>query len=184
MRLSRKKYHSVPDRQAPALSPESERRDRTASSRRGPRHKGYLAAHRPRILLPPVLAVVLCNGERPWKAPLSLAELFKPIEGYTPPDFKYVVLDVNRYRPGVFARGYILHPQARFSPEPPLTPSARPRACSTGPPGDASTPRPGPRRPGRRAAARRLDPDPPASPRSRWSSAPERRHCRSRPRRP
>ena len=60
-------------------------------------HGTYLAALRPRRLLPPVLTVVLYNGERPWTAPLSLAELFKPMEGYTPPDFRYVVLDVNRY---------------------------------------------------------------------------------------
>lgn len=62
-------------------------------------HGKYLAARRPRRLLPPVLAVVLYNGEKPWTAPLSLAELFKPMEGYTPPDFRYVVLDVNRYPP-------------------------------------------------------------------------------------
>ncbi len=46
-----------------------------------------------------MLAVVLYNGEKPWTAPLSLAELFKPLEGFTPPDFRYVVLDVNRYAP-------------------------------------------------------------------------------------
>lgn len=57
----------------------------------------FLAAHRPRRLLPPVLAVVLYNGEKPWTAPLSLAELFKPMEGFTPPEFRYMVLDVNRY---------------------------------------------------------------------------------------
>ncbi len=62
-------------------------------------HGQYLAARRPRRLLPPVLAVVLYNGEKPWTAPLSLAELFKPIEGLLPPDFRYVVLDVNRYSP-------------------------------------------------------------------------------------
>ena len=62
-------------------------------------HGKYLAARRPRRLLPPVLPVVLYNGEKPWTAPLSLAELFKPMEGYTPPDFRYVVLDVNRYPP-------------------------------------------------------------------------------------
>ncbi len=59
----------------------------------------YLAARRPRRLLPPVLAVVLYNGEEPWTAPLSLAELFKSMEGFTPPEFRYVVLDVNRYSP-------------------------------------------------------------------------------------
>ncbi len=59
----------------------------------------YLPARRPRRLLPPVLPVVLYNGEEPWTAPRSLAELFKPMEGYTPPDFRYMVLDVNRYRP-------------------------------------------------------------------------------------
>ena len=62
-------------------------------------HGRYLAARRPRRLLPPVLAVVLYNGEKPWTAPLSLAELFKPMEGFDPPDFRYVVLDVNRYAP-------------------------------------------------------------------------------------
>jgi len=62
-------------------------------------HGKYLAARRPRRLLPPVLAVVLYNGEKPWTAPLSLAELFKPMAGFTPPEFRYVVLDVNRYPP-------------------------------------------------------------------------------------
>lgn len=62
-------------------------------------HGKYLAARRPRRLLPPVLAVVLYNGEKPWTAPLSLAELFKPMVGFRPPDFRYVVLDVNRYPP-------------------------------------------------------------------------------------
>jgi hypothetical protein len=62
-------------------------------------HGKYLPARRPRRLLPPVLPVVLYNGEKPWTAPLSLAELFQPMEGYTPPDFRYVVLDVNRYPP-------------------------------------------------------------------------------------
>ncbi len=62
-------------------------------------HGKYLPARRPRRLLPPVLAVVLYNGEKPWTAPLSLAELFKPMEGFEPPDFRYVVLDVNRYSP-------------------------------------------------------------------------------------
>ncbi len=62
-------------------------------------HGKYLAERRPRRLLPPVLAVVLYNGERQWTAPLSLAKLFKPMEGFTPPDFRYVVLDVNRYSP-------------------------------------------------------------------------------------
>ncbi len=46
-----------------------------------------------------MLAVVSYNGEKPWTAPLSLAELFKSVEGFTPPDFRYVVLDVNRYSP-------------------------------------------------------------------------------------
>jgi predicted transposase YdaD len=62
-------------------------------------HGKYLPARRPRRLLPPVLPVVLYNGEKPWTAPLSLAELFQPMDGYTPPDFRYVVLDVNRYPP-------------------------------------------------------------------------------------
>ena len=60
-------------------------------------HGRYLAARRPRRLLPPVFAVVY--GESPWTAPLSLAELFKPMADFTPPDFQYVVLDVNRYSP-------------------------------------------------------------------------------------
>ena len=60
--------------------------------------KAFLASHRPR-LLPPILPVVLYNGEAPWTAPRSLAELFMPMEGYEPPDFRYVVLDVNRYSP-------------------------------------------------------------------------------------
>ncbi len=46
-----------------------------------------------------MLPVVLYNGEKPWTSPLSLVELFKPMEGFTPPDFRYVVLDVNRYPP-------------------------------------------------------------------------------------
>ena len=62
-------------------------------------HGYYLAARRPRRLLPPVLPVVLYNGQKPWTAPLSLAELFKPMAGFTPPNFHYVVLDVNRYSP-------------------------------------------------------------------------------------
>ena len=62
-------------------------------------HLRYLAQRRPRRLLPPMLPVVLYNGEKPWTAPLSLAELFRPMEGFTPPDFRYVVLDVNRYSP-------------------------------------------------------------------------------------
>ncbi len=62
-------------------------------------HKKYLAARRARRLLPPVLPVVLYNGEKRWTAPLSLAELFKPMAGWEPPDFRYVVLDVNRYDP-------------------------------------------------------------------------------------
>jgi uncharacterized protein with von Willebrand factor type A (vWA) domain len=46
-----------------------------------------------------MLSVVLYNGEKPWTAPLSMAKLFKSMEGWTPPDFRYIVLDVNRYSP-------------------------------------------------------------------------------------
>ena len=60
--------------------------------------EGSLGSQRPR-LLPPVLPIVLYNGERPWTAPLSLADLFRPMDGYEPPEFRYVVLDVNRYSP-------------------------------------------------------------------------------------
>ena len=60
--------------------------------------KAHLPSRKPR-LLPPILPVVLYNGEKPWTAPRSLAELFKPMAGYDPPDFHYAVLDVNRYSP-------------------------------------------------------------------------------------
>lgn len=60
--------------------------------------EGSLASQRPR-LLPPVLPIVLYNGERPWTAPQSLADLFRPMDGYKPPDFRYIVLDVNSYPP-------------------------------------------------------------------------------------
>lgn len=62
------------------------------------RDRSFLASRRPR-LLPPILPVVLYNGEKPWTAPLSLAQLFRPMEGYEPPDFEYIVLDVRRYPP-------------------------------------------------------------------------------------
>jgi predicted transposase/invertase (TIGR01784 family) len=62
-------------------------------------HGRYLPQRRPKRLLPPVLPVVLYNGEEPWTAPLSLAELFQKVEGFTPPDFQYIVLDVNNYKP-------------------------------------------------------------------------------------
>ena len=62
-------------------------------------HGKYLPQQRPHRLLPPVLPVVLYNGEEPWAAPRSLSKLFQAMEGFTPPDFQYVVLDVNRYLP-------------------------------------------------------------------------------------
>ncbi|HEX9731963.1 MAG TPA: Rpn family recombination-promoting nuclease/putative transposase [Thermoanaerobaculia bacterium] len=48
-------------------------------------------------LLPPVLPVVLYNGEKPWWAPRSLAGLIQPLEGLAVPSFEYVVLDVGHY---------------------------------------------------------------------------------------
>ena len=62
-------------------------------------HGKYLPQRRPHRLLPPVLPVVLYNGEEPWRAPRSLAQLFQKMEGFTPPDFEFLVLDVNRYSP-------------------------------------------------------------------------------------
>jgi len=51
----------------------------------------------PTGLLPPVLPVVLYNGEAPWTAPQTLQELIQPLEGFFRPAFKYVVLDVGHY---------------------------------------------------------------------------------------
>ena len=51
----------------------------------------------PSRLLPPVLPVVLYNGEEPWWAPRSLGELIQPLEGLPQPSFEYVVLDVGHY---------------------------------------------------------------------------------------
>ena len=51
----------------------------------------------PARLLPPVLPIVLYNGEEPWTAPLSLAELIQPLTGLGRPDFEYVVLDASHY---------------------------------------------------------------------------------------
>ena len=51
----------------------------------------------PSGLLPPVLSVVLYNGEEPWWAPRSLGELLQPLEGLAQPSFEYVVLDVGHY---------------------------------------------------------------------------------------
>ena len=62
-------------------------------------HGKYLPQRRPVRLLPPVLPVVLYNGEERWTAPLSLAQLFQQVEGFTPPEFQYIVLDVNHYKP-------------------------------------------------------------------------------------
>ena len=58
-----------------------------------------LAARRPSRLLPPILPVVLYNGEAPWTAPRRLSALFQKMEGYRAPELEYVVLDVNRYAP-------------------------------------------------------------------------------------
>ena len=51
----------------------------------------------PARLLPPVLPIVLYNGEEPWTAPRSLAELIQPLIGLDRPDFEYVVLDASHY---------------------------------------------------------------------------------------
>ncbi len=51
----------------------------------------------PSRLLPPVLPIVLYNGEEPWTAPLSLAELIQPLTGLDRPGFEYVVLDASHY---------------------------------------------------------------------------------------
>ena len=51
----------------------------------------------PSHLLPPVLPIVLYNGEKPWTAPLALADLIQPVEGLARPSFEYVVLDASHY---------------------------------------------------------------------------------------
>ena len=48
-------------------------------------------------LLPPVLPIVLYNGEDPWTAPLSLSELIQPLLGKLTPSFEYVVIDASHY---------------------------------------------------------------------------------------
>ena len=63
------------------------------------KHGSYLPQRRPKRLLPPILPVVLYNGEEPWTAPLSLSKLFQDLEGFTLPEFEYIVLDVNDYKP-------------------------------------------------------------------------------------
>jgi predicted transposase YdaD len=62
-------------------------------------HGNYLPQRRPKRLLPPVLPVVLYNGEEPWTAPLLLSEFFQEVEGFHLPEFEYIVLDVNNYEP-------------------------------------------------------------------------------------
>ncbi len=37
------------------------------------------------------------NGEDPWTAPRSLAELIQPVTGLSRPEFEYVVLDASHY---------------------------------------------------------------------------------------
>jgi len=51
----------------------------------------------PAGLLPPVLPIVLYNGEAPWTAPRTLQELIQPLEGFSRPAFEYVVLDMGHY---------------------------------------------------------------------------------------
>ena len=51
----------------------------------------------PSRLLPPVLPIVLYNGDKPWTAPLALADLIQPVEGLARPSFEYVVLDASHY---------------------------------------------------------------------------------------
>jgi predicted transposase/invertase (TIGR01784 family) len=51
----------------------------------------------PLRLLPPVLPIVLYNGEKPWSAPLVLADLIQPVEGLERPSFEYVVLDASHH---------------------------------------------------------------------------------------
>lgn len=52
--------------------------------------------------LPPILPIVLYNGQRPWKAPLDLQSLFKPVPMSLRrrlPQLEYFLLDENRIRP-------------------------------------------------------------------------------------
>ncbi len=51
----------------------------------------------PAKMLPPVLPIVLYNGEQPWSAPLTLADLIQPVEGLKRPGFEYVVLDASHH---------------------------------------------------------------------------------------
>ena len=51
----------------------------------------------PSGLLPPILPIVLYNGEALWTAPRSLAALIQNVEGLKQPDFEYVVLDAGHY---------------------------------------------------------------------------------------
>ncbi len=51
----------------------------------------------PAGLLPPVLPIVLYNGEKPWTAPLALADLIQPVEGLKRPSFEYVLLDASHH---------------------------------------------------------------------------------------
>ena len=44
-----------------------------------------------------MLPIVLYNGERPWSAPLVLADLIQPVEGLKRPGFEYVVLDASHH---------------------------------------------------------------------------------------
>jgi hypothetical protein len=50
--------------------------------------------------LPPIFPLVLYNGERPWKAAETTAELIEPLPGglvdYRP-DLRYLLIDENRY---------------------------------------------------------------------------------------
>ena len=62
-------------------------------------HGNYLPQRRPERLLPPVLPVVLYNGEERWTAPLKLSELFQEVKDFKRPEFEYIVLDVNNYKP-------------------------------------------------------------------------------------
>ena len=51
-------------------------------------------------LLPPVLPIVLYNGSRPWKKPVTLAELIGPTpEAITPylPSFRFLLIDEGRW---------------------------------------------------------------------------------------
>ena len=51
--------------------------------------------------LPPVLPLVLYNGERRWTAPVEMAELITPVPGGLEayrPDFRYLLLDEGAFR--------------------------------------------------------------------------------------